>query len=246
VEQIYLTGFTNSSTPWDELVPLARSWLQAPGITLLNSFPAFVYPYDAAQKAYMIDYEMATEPGAALFEFAASEDSPLVNPTLLINNWGSTNPVLELNGQVVPQGSDFRFGFYNTLSDIDDGRTWQSVLVVWLQTSATEPTQIRIWPEGYDPSPVVQPEISRDFRIVKSGVKGRDISLTLCMRTGSEVKLSMLDIKGQEVGVIKNGYVPEGTHEILWKTPDQFKGVYLYKLDAGGVSHTGRLMFLND
>lgn len=148
--QIYLSGFTNSTEPHTVLAPLARSWLRAPGITLTNEMPAIIYGYDPAQRAYLIDYELVTQPEVVEFEITASESSPVVNPAFLFNNWGTEDAVLELNGSVIERGAEFRAGHYGTL-DVEDSRKWKDVLIGWVQMKSSEPVRIRIWPEGFDP-----------------------------------------------------------------------------------------------
>jgi hypothetical protein len=148
--QIYLSGFTNSQHPEKELVALARSWLKAPALKLETGSQAKSYGYDPTQRAYLLDNMENKEKSVVGFEIAASESSPLVNPAFLINNWGTKEAVLTLNGSAIEPGGDFRFGYYKTL-EIDDGREWKDVLLVWLKKSADEVTRINIQSKDFDP-----------------------------------------------------------------------------------------------
>ncbi len=148
ITQIYLSGFTSSTEPHNVLVPLARSWLRAPELKLIKDIQAEVYGYDPAQRAYLIEARDMEKPGLIQLEMDASEASPVVNPAFLINNWGTADALLELNGSEITRGNRFRTGYYDTL-EMDDGNQWKDVLVVWIQTQSTQPVQINLWPENF-------------------------------------------------------------------------------------------------
>lgn len=141
--QIYLSGFVKGSKPERTLVPLAKSWLHAPAITLGDGSAGESYGYDPAQRAYLLDTGQGSE-GVA-FTITASQDSPVVNPALLINNWGEADPTVEVNGSPIAPGPDCRIGRYEKL-DVDDGRDWKNALVVWLKLESTEETNVKISP----------------------------------------------------------------------------------------------------
>lgn len=148
--QIYLSGWTNSRTPWTELLPRAKSWLHPAEMKFPDEKQAMARGYDPAQGAYLIDSKTGTQSGVIHFELAASEDSPIVNPVFLVNNWGAKGAVLEIDGSVMDYGSDFRLGHYGTL-DVDDGRAWKGVLVVWVQMDSFKPVRIRLSPASFHP-----------------------------------------------------------------------------------------------
>ena len=110
-----------------------------------EKMPVKIVGYDPAQRAYLIDYAQVKQPKAIQFEIAASEDSPIVNPAFLINNWGKKDAVLELNGSVVDRGADFRFGHYGSL-DVDDDQEWKEVLTMWVQVKSSKPLRIKLSP----------------------------------------------------------------------------------------------------
>jgi len=143
LSQIYLSGFTSSPEPYKELAPLGRSWLKAPEIKLTAPSTGEYYGYDPSQRAFLLDASQA-EDGIA-FEILAGKDSPLVNPVFLINHWGSGDAVLELNGSRIDRGVNYRFGHYKTL-DVDDGRVWKDVLVVWVRVKSMEPIYMKLSP----------------------------------------------------------------------------------------------------
>lgn len=142
IEQIYLSGFTNSKEPHKELAPLGRSWLHAPKLKIING-KAASYGYDPSQRAYLIGSNNEEQIDSIEFEIAASENSPVVNPAFLINNRGEGGVKLEVNGSVLEIGDDYRIGNYNTI-EIDDGREWNDVLILWLNAESSESLQVKI------------------------------------------------------------------------------------------------------
>ena len=166
MSEIWLNGFTTNRQPAEELAALARSWLQAPEMQLLGQSGAKQYGYDVGDRAYLIDLESAKQPVVQV-RLAASEDSPVVNPTFLINNWSRRFPQLKVNGEAVRRGTDFRAGSYKIL-ELEDGRQWKDVLIVWVNTKSTKPIEFTIQPEGYRPPRTVvssdnsEPKSSRE------------------------------------------------------------------------------------
>lgn len=146
VSKIYLSGFVNHTTDAGNAAyvsDIARSWLTPAELTETTSTPAEVYGYDIAQKAYLVDYAGVAGSEAVTFDLAASSASPVVNPAILINNWGSPVPNVVIDGVTLTPGDDFRFGYHPTL-DVKDGRPWQDVLVVWIQQRSTSPVAITV------------------------------------------------------------------------------------------------------
>jgi hypothetical protein len=166
MSEIWLNGFTTNRQPAEELAALARSWLQAPEMQLVGQSGAKQYGYDVGDRAYLIDLESAKQPVVQV-RLAASEDSPVVNPTFLINNWSRRFPQLKVNGEAVRRGTDFRAGSYKIL-ELEDGRQWKDVLIVWVNTKSTKPIEFTIQPEGYRPPRTVvssdnsEPKSSRE------------------------------------------------------------------------------------
>jgi hypothetical protein len=70
----------------------------------------------------------------------ASGDSPLVNPALVIRNWGLSPARVEIDGQSVPAGNDWRIGSVHRMEGDD--------LVVWIRKDATAPMRIIVAPSA--------------------------------------------------------------------------------------------------
>ena len=192
IGEIWLNGFTNSKAPAKELAALARSWQQAPRIRLLNGTGATAYGYDIGARAYLVGVKSTAQPNAVQLGLAASAASPVVSPTFLINNWGSRSAELEVDGAVIPRGRDFRLGHYRTL-DLEDGREWKNVLIVWAKVSSTKPIRFRIRPVGHGSAETGEPY--RTWKSIKGTsvearlVKDAGATVTLQKRTGQKLKV---------------------------------------------------------
>ncbi len=133
--KIMLHGMTQQSV--EDLVPLAKSWLYAPELKLDD--PGFTSEgYDPTQAAYVVR-RIDSEPAAPVtFEIQASEDSPLINPAIVMKNWGVREVELSINGNVVERGADFRYGIENRMEGTD--------LVMWINRKSTEPVTVSLKP----------------------------------------------------------------------------------------------------
>ncbi len=60
----------------------------------------------------------------------------------------------------------------------------------------------------------------------------------------AHVVLKVYDIFAREKGVLVNGRLPAGRHEVRWRGHGLPSGVYLYRLQAGGFNECGRLTLL--
>ncbi|KPA18002.1 hypothetical protein MHK_001780, partial [Candidatus Magnetomorum sp. HK-1] len=146
VTKIYLSGYvnhTNDAGNAEYVKNVARSWLKAAELIETSSTPAEIYGYDMPQKAYLVDFAGVAVTSSVTFKLDASNTSPMVNPAILINNWGSALPIIEINNVHLNPGEDFKYGYYSIL-DAKDGRTWQKVLILWIQQSSTSPVTIKV------------------------------------------------------------------------------------------------------
>jgi hypothetical protein len=126
-----LYGMT--SKPIGELVKLARSWAQAPELVVKgHGFRS--EGFDRGDRAYQIRREGANGDGPLECEVHASADSPLVNVALAVRNWGPAGAKLQIDGQPVPRGRQFRYGHRHELEG--------STLLVWIKLEATKPITI--------------------------------------------------------------------------------------------------------
>jgi len=133
--KIMLTGLTDK--PIEELLPLARSWLRPPTLTVGS--PMYVNEgYDPTQRAYILTCQSPGRPRVLKADLNASEERPLVNLALVVKGWGNADVALCLNGEPLEAGKGFAAGHRERL-DGDD-------LTVWIEMTATAPRHIELTP----------------------------------------------------------------------------------------------------
>jgi hypothetical protein len=114
-----------------ELVPLARSWMQAPKIKDITGGTG---SYDPAQRAYILKPESAT----VSFKIDASKQSPLYNAAFVIPKWGDvTTAKVKINDNEVKPDSGFRKGSFR---DTDGSKT----LVLWVDIKTSKTADFEI------------------------------------------------------------------------------------------------------
>jgi hypothetical protein len=133
--RIMLHGLTDKKS--DELVDLAKSWLQpAEARILAGEFEN--YGYDQTERAYIFQTKNSGSPSPLHLELNAGQESPLINPALILKNWGSTPAVVFLDNKPVPTGERCRIGHASRLEGVN--------LVIWLKLESARPVQISIKP----------------------------------------------------------------------------------------------------
>ena len=127
--KLMLTGFTNEKA--EDLLPLSRSWENPPKVTVSGNTKV---EYNQAERAF----DVWPEEGAdeITLSIAASEDSPLYNPAFVIHSVGSKNLAIEINGDNVARGKEFRFGYNPTLDNVN--------IVSWIEFQSAEKTEIKL------------------------------------------------------------------------------------------------------
>ena len=133
--KLLMDGLTTKSAA--DLAPLAKSWLTPAPIEVQGDAFASL-GYDTAQRAFVVTHKNAAKPEALELTLHASDSSPLVNPAVVIKNWGSEAAQLKINGKPVSWSKDFRHGYVPQLSGTD--------LVLWIRQSSTAPEQITLTP----------------------------------------------------------------------------------------------------
>ncbi len=61
---------------------------------------------------------------------------------------------------------------------------------------------------------------------------------------GSDVSLKVYDLLGREVTTLVNEEMKPGNHSATFEAKGLASGVYLYRLQAGGLTQTRRLLLL--
>jgi hypothetical protein len=135
MSKLLLAGLTTKSPA--ELLPLANSWISPPGLEVAGE--GFRSDgYDPAQRAFVVTRDAVAVPAALDLTFQASDDSPLVNPAVVIRNWSGKNVQIMIDGKAVAAGKDLRMGFVEKLDATD--------LVVFIQAQSNKPMKVRVAP----------------------------------------------------------------------------------------------------
>jgi hypothetical protein len=131
--RIMLQGMTAKGAK--DLVPLAKSWLQAPKIELASG----AYQggdYDLSERAYIIQRKDASAQAPLAFKIQASAASPLLNPAMIVRNWGKQKAELSVDGRKIPDGKDFRQGIVSRPEGDD--------LILWLRLESDKPAEVSV------------------------------------------------------------------------------------------------------
>jgi hypothetical protein len=130
----FIVGLTDKVI--DKLSPLARSWLQPPGL-YVEGEQFSSEGYDKNQRAYVISKQAK---GKLLLKVLldGSTDSPIVNPAFVVENWGRPGAKVLVDRKAVKLGKNCRVGVRPTLEGTD--------LIVWLKIEAVEPLGILLSP----------------------------------------------------------------------------------------------------
>lgn len=131
--KIMLHGMTEK--PVSDLVLLAKSWLNAPNITSLTN-GLETQSYDQTQKAYCLKLKSDKIPEPLSFRINASNNSPVVNPVLLVEGWGEIGAELDINGKKISGKNRIRMGHQNNVEDTN--------LVVWVKVTSVKPLNFTI------------------------------------------------------------------------------------------------------
>ncbi len=135
LEQIYLSGMTDSKDPARELVPLAWSWIVPSRLRMEGMKSSYQeITYDPAQKAYVISCR-DVKSSELDFELEEDEDyydikQTIINPVIVIKDWGKASVALEIDDKPVKEGQNIRIGYETTKEGTD--------LVLWLKLKTTK------------------------------------------------------------------------------------------------------------
>ena len=123
-EKLFMEGMLNKK-PLD-LIPLSKSWLQAP---LLANVKGCTGAYEKSQRAYIFEAESSE----ISLELLCNEEKPLVNTCFVFKHWGEKPATIKVDGEEgkVKQG---------LVRDTDGTFT----LVIWLEKESILPVQLEV------------------------------------------------------------------------------------------------------
>jgi hypothetical protein len=132
-EKQLLEGMSNR--PAKELLPLAMSWLQAAPATTPTA--GLAVGWQPADRAYVLTRANSEVKNLQL-KLAGSEDTPIVNPALIVENWGQDRTAtITLNGKKPEPSMDIRQGVVSRANGV-------KTLVVWIEHTSTAALEIGI------------------------------------------------------------------------------------------------------
>jgi hypothetical protein len=130
--RIMLQGMTNGEAK--DLVTLAKSWLHAPEM-VISSEGFKGGNYDQSERAYVVEKNTGNAAPLKLL-MNGTEESPLINPAIIIKNWGNHLSTIKVDGKSLAQGKDFKQGIRKT-SEGDD-------LILWFKLNGKGKVEITV------------------------------------------------------------------------------------------------------
>ena len=70
------------------------------------------------------------------------------------------------------------------------------------------------------------------------------ITINYTVPKSGNVRIELYDISGRQIELIKNGFSPEGTHEITIPATGIISGIYFIRLNTGGITKTSKLLMI--
>jgi hypothetical protein len=132
--KLLMCGLTSQSPA--HLIPLAKSWLSPPQIKALGEGVLGV-DYDPSQRAYIVRRRSGTQPSKVVLSVSATDQSPLVNPAFIVENW-AVGAIVQVAGRPGKSAGAARSGLSRSIERDD--------LVVWIPLDSTDKTEISIAP----------------------------------------------------------------------------------------------------
>lgn len=145
LEQVYLSGMTNSESLSKELTALERSWITYPRLMMDGLENPYTYiTYAQEQRTYIIPgshrgaRELKFELGFKNEDDEAPVQVSIVNPAFVVKGWGRTGVEVKVDGKTVEPGKDLRVGYEKTPSGTN--------LVLWLKMKSSKPVKFSLTP----------------------------------------------------------------------------------------------------
>lgn len=131
---VMLHGMTEQRP--EQLVPLAKSWLQPARISMSGEDVSFD-GYDRIQRAYVFTRRNPATSTALTFDIHAGSDTPVCHPVFVIRNWSGDTARVTFKG-TAQEMADIR-------QSVEAGPE-QNTLVVWVPADFVTPVQVTVKP----------------------------------------------------------------------------------------------------
>jgi len=126
-----------SDQPAEAQIPLAASWLQAPKLTVAgDGYTGGAYSFQ--QRCYSVRSADPGNTASMTLEFAASNESPIHNIPLVIENYRSRFVQVTMNGETLRPRRDYKIGRRARLDEPG--------MVLFIETESNEPVTVEIKP----------------------------------------------------------------------------------------------------
>ncbi len=98
----------------------------------------------------------------------------------------------------------------------------------------------------YDDEPFVKTETPIEFSLKRnySNPFNSSTDIEYSFPKGGHVTLTVYNISGKAVKVLKNGYHQAGKHSVIWNATDMPSGLYFCTLKVGGISETRKMVLV--
>ncbi|MCK4312109.1 MAG: T9SS type A sorting domain-containing protein [Candidatus Cloacimonetes bacterium] len=114
-------------------------------------------------------------------------------------------------------GAPIIFIYYSQNSDIDDIELVKDTHI------------LNVYPNPFNPSGAGRsPKTTISYQIPYPGI----------------IKLQIFNIAGQLIETLVDEYQNEGKHSVIWNAENYSSGVYLYRINAGAITGTGKCLLL--
>ena len=119
-----------------DLVPLARSW-NFPAELKVIAGDITYKGYEKYERAFIL--ECKNNSNKVEFQLKGSSKTPVVNPAIVLRNWGQKEVVVKVNGVAQVKMKDYRAGFENKIDRTD--------LVLWFKIESDKDLNITVEPQ---------------------------------------------------------------------------------------------------
>lgn len=137
ITKLMLHGLTTKNV--EDLVPYARSWVNAPPISM-KSDSLRNADYDKTQVAYEIQVEPSTEDETLTFTLMGSADTPIHNPCLVVHDWMPDQFELLIDEKKAEAGRLYQVGREKGLEG--------DYCIVWIEMESIRPVCFELNPIG--------------------------------------------------------------------------------------------------